>query len=146
MFCNLLSCWSLYRYMRKDIGPAVELQYEIAFLLIKGVVEMFTAKFSWSLLLHHSAMVLGFVFAQHPSITCFAWVVVHQQLVHFPFALRAAWRLTLPALGYIQNELSWRRRFISNFFWMSWMFVIGYRNVLLWARCRNYPCRVDLHD
>ena len=99
---------------------------------------MYQGKFSWALLLHHSAMILGFWFNAQPSLQCFSWIVVHQQYVHFPFAIRALWRLTLPKLGYISSELSWRRRFVSNFFWMTWMFVVGYRTPLitfygLWA-------------
>ena len=124
--------------MSSYITAKQELNWEVAFLLFKGVCEMYQGKFSWALVLHHTAMMFGFWFNAHPSLQCFSWIVVHQQFVHFPFALRALWRLTLPSLGYIQNEMSWRRRFVSNFFWMSWMFVVGYRTPLitfygLWA-------------
>jgi hypothetical protein len=131
MGCNLLSCLSLLMYMTSQISASTELRCEFFFLLFKGACEMYQGKFSWALLLHHSAMILGFWFNMHSSLQCFSWIVVHQQYVHFPFALRALWRLTLPSLGYIENEMSWRRRGVSNFFWMSWMFVVGYRTPLI---------------
>jgi hypothetical protein len=138
MGCNMLSCWSLYMYMTSQITASKELQYEFAFLVFKGVCEMYQGKFSWALLLHHTAMMLGFWFNAQPYLQCFSWIVVHQQYVHLPFAIRALWRLTLPSLGYIASEVSWTRRFISNVFWMAWMFVVGYRTPLitfygLWA-------------
>ena len=131
MVCNLLSCYSLFLYMSRTIAAADELKYEVFFLLFKGVCEMYQGKFSWALLLHHASMIFGFWFNMHASLQCFSWIVVHQQYVHLPFALRAMWRLTLPALGYIESEMSWRRRGVSNFFWMFWMFVVGYRTPLI---------------
>jgi hypothetical protein len=133
MVCNGLSVWSLAQYMFNGMPPAVELDYELAFLVIKTIIEMMTNKFSWPLLLHHTATFIGIAFfSKHEDLQCVTWVVVHQQLVHFPFMVRAAWRLTLPALGYNKKLLSYRRRFLSNFFWMSWMFIIGYRTPILW--------------
>ena len=136
--CNFLSCITLALYMLSYMTARQELNWEVAFLLFKGACEMYQGKFSWALVLHHTAMIFGFWFNAHHSLQCFSWIVVHQQFVHFPFALRALWRLTLPSLGYIENEMSWRRRFVSNFFWMAWMFVVGYRTPLitfygLWA-------------
>lgn len=132
MVCNGMSVWSLAQYMFNGMPPNVELNYELAFLVIKTIFEMLTNKFSWPLLLHHTATFIGVFYSKHEDLRCFTWVVVHQQVVHFPFMIRAAWRLTLPALGFNKKLLSWRRRFLSNFFWMSWMFIIGYRTPVLW--------------
>ena len=95
MVCNGLSVWSLAQYMFNGMPPAVELDYELAFLVIKTIIEMMTNKFSWPLLLHHTATFIGIAFfSKHEDLQCVTWVVVHQQLVHFPFMVRAAWRLT----------------------------------------------------
>merc|ERR1740130_929225 len=115
------------------IDPRRELVYETVFLVMKAFIELKTGKFGWELLLHHSAMVLGFLFNQHPSMQCWAFITVHQQFVHFPFAIRAMWRLTLPAFGYIKTEMSWRRRGLVNLFWVTWMFSCGYRTTLICA-------------
>eukprot|EP00316_Scyphosphaera_apsteinii_P004876 CAMPEP_0119340704 /NCGR_PEP_ID=MMETSP1333-20130426/100852_1 /TAXON_ID=418940 /ORGANISM="Scyphosphaera apsteinii, Strain RCC1455" /LENGTH=279 /DNA_ID=CAMNT_0007352513 /DNA_START=64 /DNA_END=903 /DNA_ORIENTATION=+ len=129
--CNLLSCCSLVLYLFGVIDAAGELQCEAIFLIIKGVIEVLTGKFGWALLLHHTAMIGGFLLNQHASMQCWSFITVHQQFVHFPFAIRAAWRLTLPAMGYIKHELSWRRRGLANLFWLTWMFSCGYRTLLI---------------
>lgn len=136
-FCNALSCVSLFFYVAGIIDPGQELQFELAFLIFKGIVEIMTGKFSWELLLHHTAMMVGFLFNQHPSMRCWAFITVHQQFVHIPFAIRALWRLTLPAFGYVRTEFSWRRRFLINFFWISWMFTVGYRAPMIVGYCVN---------
>ena len=133
MILNGMSVWSLTQYMFNGMTPSTELDFELGFLVIKTVVEMATNKFSWPLLVHHTATFIGIAwFSRREELRCVMWIVVHQQLVHFPFMVRAAWRLTLPALGYNKKLLSYRRRFLSNFFWMSWMFTIGYRTPLMW--------------
>jgi hypothetical protein len=45
---------------------------------------------------------------------CWIFVTVHQQFVHIPFALRAAWRLTLPSLGYCVGARSLVRRGVAS--------------------------------
>jgi len=132
---NALSCCALALYFANIISGATELQCEAVFLVIKGTIEVLTGKFGWELLLHHTAMVGGFMFNQHSSMGCWAFVTVHQQLVHFPFALRALWRLTLPAFGYVRSEQSWLRRGLANLFWISWMFIIGYRTTMITCYC-----------
>ena len=134
-FCNALSCVALLLYATGRIDAKQELQLEILFLLFKCVLEMVTGKFGWELMLHHTAMILGFALNQLPSMQCWAWITVHQQLVHVPFAIRALWRLTLPALGYVKTEFSWRRRGLINVFWISWMLTVGYRTPLILANC-----------
>lgn len=131
--CNALSCWALGMYVFGLIDSRRELYYEGVFLVTKGIVEMLTGKFGWELLLHHTAMIGGLWLNQHRTMHCLAFITVHQQFVHVPFALRALWRLTLPALGFVPNELSWRRRGLINLFWMTWMFNCGYRSAyILW--------------
>ena len=131
LLCNLLSCCSLAAYVVGRIDAAAELRWEAAFLVFKCAVEVRTGKFSFELLLHHSAMVLGFFANQHASMRCWVFITVHQQFVHVPFALRAAWRLTLPAMGYIGSETSWLRRGLAKVFWITWMFSCGYRTPLI---------------
>lgn len=134
-FCNALSCVALFLYVIGQIDAKQELQLEIVFLVFKCILEMVTGKFGWELMLHHTAMILGFALNQLPSMQCWAWITVHQQLVHVPFAIRALWRLTLPALGYVRTEFSWRRRGLINVFWISWMLTVGYRTPLILANC-----------
>jgi len=134
-FCNALSCVALALYVTGQIDAKQELQLEILFLVFKCILEMATGKFGWELMLHHTAMILGFALNQLPSMECWAWITVHQQLVHVPFAIRALWRLTLPALGYVRTEFSWRRRGLINVFWISWMLTVGYRTPLILANC-----------
>jgi hypothetical protein len=134
-FCNALSCVALFLYVIGQIDAKQELQLEILFLVFKCILEMVTGKFGWELMLHHTAMILGFALNQLPSMQCWAWITVHQQLVHVPFAIRALWRLTLPALGYVRTEFSWRRRGLINVFWISWMLTVGYRTPLILANC-----------
>lgn len=144
-FCNALSCVALLLYVTGRIDAKQELQLEILFLLFKCVLEMVTGKFGWELMLHHTAMILGFALNQLPSMQCWAWITVHQQLVHVPFAIRALWRLTLPALGYVKTEFSWRRRGLINVFWISWMLTVGYRTPLILANCvLGYYGRLEL--
>ena len=131
--CNALSCLALLGYVLGYIDAPAELKLEAIFLVIKGCIEVLTDKFGWQLLLHHTAMVAGFLFNQHPSMACWAFITVHQQFVHFPFAIRAMWRLTLPAFGYVKSEMSWRRRGLINFFWVTWMFNCGYRSALIFG-------------
>ena len=134
-FCNALSCVALALYVTGQIDAKHELQLEILFLVFKCILEMATGKFGWELMLHHTAMILGFALNQLPSMQCWAWITVHQQLVHVPFAIRALWRLTLPALGYVRTEFSWRRRGLINVFWISWMLTVGYRTPLIVGNC-----------
>ncbi len=131
--CNALSCASLLAYLANVIDARTELQCEAVFLVVKGLIEIATDKFGWQLLLHHTAMVGGFLLNQHPSMHCWAFITVHQQFVHFPFAVRALWRLTLPAFGFVKSELSWRRRGLINVFWVMWMFNCGYRSALIFV-------------
>jgi hypothetical protein len=134
-FCNALSCVALGLYASGMIDAAQELQMEILFLLFKGVLELVTGKFGWELMLHHTAMIAGFALNQLPSMRCWAFITVHQQLVHVPFAIRALWRLTLPALGYVRTEFSWRRRGLINIFWITWFLIVGYRTPLIMGHC-----------
>jgi hypothetical protein len=134
-FCNALSCVALGLYASGLIDAAQELQMEILFLLFKGVLEVVTGKFGWELMLHHTAMIAGFALNQLPSMRCWAFITVHQQLVHVPFAIRALWRLTLPALGYVRTEFSWRRRGLINIFWITWFLIVGYRTPLIMGHC-----------
>ena len=132
--CNALSCYALVLYMLGMIDSRRELQYETVFLFLKGGIEVITGKFSWELLLHHTAMIGGFLFNQHPTMRCWAFITVHQQYVHFPFAVRALWRLTLPAFGYFKTE-GWTRRGLVNSFWVQWMWTVGYRTPLIAGYC-----------
>jgi len=136
-FCNALSCVAVALYLAGLIDPPQELRLEIVFLFVKGVIEVVTGKFSWELLLHHTAMLLGFGFNQASSMRCWAFITVHQQFVHVPFAIRALWRLTLPSLGYISSETSWRRRGLINMFWITWFFIVGYRTSYIVCYCLN---------
>lgn len=133
LFCNLLSCATLFMYLRGDLTAPQELWFEAGFLVLKTIVEMAYGKFSWSLLLHHSAMVLGFLLNQTEVARYWAFVTVHMQFVHIPFAFRAAWRLTLPAFGFVERETSWRRRGLSGLFWITWMLNVGYRTCMLFT-------------
>ena len=78
-------------------------------------------------------MVVGFAANQHASMRCWVFVTVHQQFVHVPFALRAAWRLTNPALGYFGDGTA--RRTLDALFWASWMVSCGYRSLLVFGYC-----------
>eukprot|EP00038_Savillea_parva_P003298 m.123814 g.123814 ORF g.123814 m.123814 type:complete len:305 (+) comp11134_c0_seq4:233-1147(+) len=128
---NVLSCGSLALFFAGYLTALGEINCELAFLLIKWVIEARTGKLTVPLIVHHSIMVVGFVAVQFPVFLCYVWVVVHAQLVHIPFSLRSIWRLMMPQLRLVPTSLSWTREVVDGAFWATWMGLCGYRSVLI---------------
>ena len=99
-----------------------------------GAWQYRTDKLSLPLVVHHSIMLMGFITVQHPWAHCYVWIVVHVQLVHIPFALRAVWRLLMPELR-LALPGSLLRDAVDATMWASWMTIVVYRTSLVVLYC-----------
>jgi hypothetical protein len=88
-------------------------------------LQAVTGKMSFPLIVHHVMMVMALIWLQKDWTRCYLWLIVHAQLVHVPFALRALWRLMMPSLRCIPPSLGWMREVVDALFWATWMVTIG---------------------
>jgi hypothetical protein len=102
-----------------------------------------TGKLSTALVVHHTIMLIGFLAVQFHWAACYVWIVVHVQLVHIPFALRAVWRLLMPELRIAPPD-SLLREAVDAAMWASWMTIVVYRTSLVVVYCIWAHLVVDL--